>query len=78
MNTPFQLEEASIDQLHAAIKAGDITCVQVVQQYIDRARAYNGVASMLMTEDGAPIPESRGTVRAQGALRFPHGNSGCF
>ena len=68
---PFQLEEATIDQLHVAIKAGDITCVQVVQRYIDRARAYNGVASMLVTADGGPIAESRGTVRAQEALRFP-------
>ena len=23
---PFQLEEATIEQLHAAIKAGDISC----------------------------------------------------
>ena len=46
---PFQLEEATIDQLHAAIRAGDITCVEVVQRYIDRARAYNGVCSMLVT-----------------------------
>ena len=73
---PFQLEEATIDQLHAAIRAGDITCVEVVQRYIDRARAYNGVCSMLVTSDGAPIPESRGTVRAGEALRFPYGD-GC-
>ena len=38
----FRLEEATIDELHAAIKAGEITCVQIVQHYIDRARAYNG------------------------------------
>ena len=69
---PFQLEEATIDQLHDAIKAGDITCVEVVQRYIDRARAYNGVCSMLVTADGAPIPESQGTVRAGEALRFPY------
>ena len=68
---PFQLEEATIEQLHSAIRAGDITCVEVVQQYIDRARAFNGVASMLVTEDGTPILESRGTVRAGEALRFP-------
>jgi len=37
-----RLEEATIDELHAAIKAGAITCVQIVQHYIDRARAYNG------------------------------------
>ena len=31
--TPFRLEEATIDELHAAIKAGEITCVQIVQHY---------------------------------------------
>ena len=45
----FRLEEATIDDLHAAIRAGEITCVQVVQHYLDRARAYNGVASLLVT-----------------------------
>ncbi|MEK6712004.1 MAG: amidase family protein, partial [Nitrospinota bacterium] len=29
------------------------------------------VASMLVTEDGAPIPEARGAVRAKAPLRFP-------
>ena len=31
----------------------------------------NGVASMLVTEDGAPVPEATGTVRAGAPLRFP-------
>ncbi|MDA1000182.1 MAG: amidase family protein [bacterium] len=70
-NKPFRLEEATIDELHAAIKSGQTTCVEVVQHYIDRARAYNGVASMLVTEDGAAIPEATGTVRAKAPLRFP-------
>ena len=36
---PFRLEEATIDELHAAIQAGQTTCVAVVQHYIDaRAR----------------------------------------
>ena len=69
--TPFRLEEATIDEMHAAIKSGETTCVEVVEAYIARARAYNGVASMLVTEDGAPIPEATGTVRAQSPLRFP-------
>ncbi|HJU20850.1 MAG TPA: hypothetical protein VJ770_30755 [Stellaceae bacterium] len=55
---PFCPEEAAIDELHAAIRAGRIPCVQVVQYYIDRARAYNGVASLIATEDGAPQPHS--------------------
>ncbi|MPZ58064.1 MAG: amidase [Rhizobiales bacterium] len=70
-SAPFRLEEATIDELHAAIKAGQVTLVEVVQHYIDRVRAYNGVASMLVTEDGAPVAEATGTVRAGAPLRFP-------
>ena len=70
-NKPFRLEGATIDEMHAAIKAGQITCVGIVQHYIDRARAYNGVASALVTEDGAPVPEATGVVRAGESLRFP-------
>src|SRR4030088_1979977 len=69
-DAPFQLEEATITELHDAIRAGKTTVVQVVQCYIDRARAYNGVASLLLTEDGAPVPEVVGTVRATAPLRF--------
>ncbi|HUC70921.1 MAG TPA: amidase family protein [Stellaceae bacterium] len=71
MKKPFQLEEATIDELHRAIRAGETTVVAVVQHYIDRARAYNGVASVLVTEDGAPVPDAVGTVRAGSPLRFP-------
>ena len=69
--TTFQLEEATIGELHEGIKAGRITCVQIVQHYIARARAYNGVPSMLVTTDGEPVPEAKGTVRAGAPLRFP-------
>ena len=68
---PFRLDEATIEELHAAIQAGRTTCVAVVQHYIERVRAYNGVASLLVTEDGAPVPEATGAVRATGPLRFP-------
>ncbi|HEY1979016.1 MAG TPA: amidase family protein [Xanthobacteraceae bacterium] len=68
---PFQLEEATIANLHEAIRSGKTTLVKVVQQYIDRARAYNGVASLLLTEDGASVPEAVGAVRAKAPLRFP-------
>ena len=70
-NSTFQLVEATIDQLHAAIRTGDTSCTAVVQEYIARARAYNGVSSMLVTEDGAPVSENPGVVRAQGQIRFP-------
>src|SRR5687767_12689035 len=68
---PFRLEEATIEELHAAIKSGQTTCVAIVQHYIDRVRAYNGVASALVTPDGAPVPAATGAVRAQAPLRFP-------
>jgi Asp-tRNA(Asn)/Glu-tRNA(Gln) amidotransferase A subunit family amidase len=67
----FQLVEATIDDLHAAIRAGKITLVEVVQHYIARVRAYNGVASMLVTADGASVPQATGTVRAGAPLLFP-------
>jgi len=60
---PFRLEEATIGDLHEAIKAGKTTCVDVVQRYIARVRAFNGVCSMLVTEDGAAVPEAVGVVR---------------
>jgi amidase len=68
---PFRLEEATIEELHAAIRAGETTVVQVVDHYIARASAYNGVASLLVTEDGASVQEATGTVRAGMPLRFP-------
>jgi len=67
----FRLEEATIDELHRAIQAGETTCVAVVEQYLARARAYNGVASLLVTEDGAAVPAATGTVRAGIPLQFP-------
>jgi Asp-tRNA(Asn)/Glu-tRNA(Gln) amidotransferase A subunit family amidase len=68
---PFSVEEATIDELHEAIKTGRTTCVAVVRHCIDRARAYNGVCSRLVSEDGAPVPEATGAVRATAPLRFP-------
>jgi amidase len=67
----FRVEEATIDDLHTAIRGGSTTLVEVVQQYIDRARAYNGPSSMLMTKDGKPVEKVPGTVRAGAPLDFP-------
>jgi len=69
--TPFRLEEATIAEMHAAIQAGEITCVQIVRHYIARARAFNGVASMLVSDDGKPVPAATGAVRAGSPLTFP-------
>ena len=68
---PFRVEEATIADLHQAIRDGRTTCVEVVRQYLERVKAYNGVASMLVTKDGAPVPESKGTVRGGRPIRFP-------
>jgi Asp-tRNA(Asn)/Glu-tRNA(Gln) amidotransferase A subunit family amidase len=67
----FRVEEATIADLHRAITSGRTTCVDVVRQYIARARAFNGVATVLVTADGAPAPECPGTVRAGAPLKFP-------
>ncbi len=67
----FRLEEATIDDLHAAIRSGATTVVGVVQRYLARVRAYNGVSSMLVTADGAAVAEAKGVVRAGTALKFP-------
>ena len=38
---PFVLEEATIDQIHAALAARAITCSQIVRAYLDRIDAYD-------------------------------------
>ena len=65
------MEEATIDGIHAAIRSGQTTCPAIVQAYIDRARAYNGVCTSLVTADGADIPPATGDLRAGTPLTFP-------
>src|SRR3984957_13720159 len=67
----FRLEEATIEDLHQAIKSGRTTCEKVVERYIARVRAFNGVCSMLVTEDGAPVNSMTGAVRATAPVTFP-------
>jgi len=38
---PFVLEEATVASIHAALAARQITCVQLVQRYLDRIAAYD-------------------------------------
>src|SRR6478735_2372454 len=68
---PFVLEEATIDELHAAIKADETTCVDIVRHYLARVRAFNGTSNLLVTKDGAAVPEVHGTVRGGAPLKFP-------
>src|SRR5688572_27791093 len=67
----FQVEEATIGDIHAAIKSGQATCKSVVQAYIDRAKAYNGVCTALITKDGASVKPGKGYVRAGKPIVFP-------
>ena len=67
----FRVEEASITDIQNAIRAGRTSCKQVVQAYLERAKAYNGVCTALLTKDGAPIPPSTGMVRAGAPLKYP-------
>lgn len=67
----FQVEEATIAGIHRAIMTNQITCAGLVQAYIDRAAAYNGVCTKLVTEVGAPIPSATGYVRAGSPIVFP-------
>jgi len=60
----FPVEEASIAGIQSAIMSGKTTCQQVVQAYIDRARAYNGMCTALVTADGKPVQSKLGTVRS--------------
>jgi amidase len=67
----FHLEEATIEDIHEAIKSGEITCKGLVQAYIARAKAYNGVCTRLVTDKGAAIPAAKGTVRGGAPISFP-------
>src|SRR5262244_3431114 len=69
--SPFRVEETTIEELHAAVRSGATTVRAVVEQYLARVRRYNGVASQLVTADGAPVPEAPGTVGAGAPLRVP-------
>ena len=67
----FRLDEATIAEIHRAIKDRGISCRGLVQAYVDRARAYNGACTQLVTLDGASIAAASGPVRAGSPVRFP-------
>jgi len=68
---PFNVIETSINEFHKSIKNRETSVSEVVQVYINRSRKYNGVASMLVTEDGRDVPEVTGIVRSGIPLKFP-------
>ena len=73
----FHLEEASIADVHRAIRAKRITATQIVQLYFKRIEAYNGVcvkgdidpATGLMLGDLTPI-ENAGQLNAYTTLNI--------
>ena len=42
----FKLEESTITQIHQAMKAGQLTCVQLVESYLKRIEAYDKSANL--------------------------------
>lgn len=50
----FRLLEATIPDVHRAIREGQLTCRGLVEAYLKRANAYNGTCNQLVTEDMAP------------------------
>jgi amidase len=68
---PFAIEEVTIDDLHRAIQDGRTTCEGVIHAYIDRARAYNGACTTLVTRDGAPVAAASGAPRTGRPVSFP-------
>lgn len=67
----FHLEEATIADIHLAIGGKQTSCAELVQLYINRAKAYNGVCTRLVTADGTAIPAATGYVRAGSPIKFP-------
>jgi amidase len=67
----FHLQEATIAEMQSAIQQGETTCKEIVEAYVSRAKAYNGVCTKLVTADGARIKTAPGTVRAGTPLKFP-------
>src|SRR3954451_5110378 len=68
----FQLQEATIDDIHKAIRSGEMSCKQIVEAYIARAKTYNVAAcSKLVTADGAKVPKVLGATRSGTPVKYP-------
>ena len=50
----FQLMEASINEIHRGLQSGKLTCHNLVQQYLDRIKAFT---SMDPTATSGSIPD---------------------
>lgn len=68
---PLSFVETTIDDIHDAIRAGEVSCEQVVRGYLERARAYNGTCTALVTADGKRVDPVPGAVRAGAPVAYP-------
>jgi hypothetical protein len=66
----FHVEESSIESTQRAIQRGETTCREVISGYIERARAYNGVCTALVTSDGTPIAAAQDRYAQARRLRI--------
>jgi amidase len=67
----FAVEESTIADVHRAIQAGETTCKSIVESYLERVKAYNGICTRLVTPDGKSVAPAKGAVRAGAAIKFP-------
>src|SRR5262249_15163556 len=76
---PFQIVEATIDDIHAAFRSGKLTARQLVQGYLDRIAAYDkrgpNVNSIITLNDHALEDADRldAAWRASGPVGALHG-----
>ncbi|WP_245586104.1 amidase family protein [Solimonas soli] len=57
--------------MHDAIRSGEVTCKRIVEGYVARAKAYNGMCTALVTADGRKAPSVMGRVVVGQARKFP-------
>ncbi len=50
---PFQVMEATIEDVHRAYKSGGLTAQQLVQMYLDRIEAYDQQGPKIARQQGA-------------------------
>src|SRR5580658_7105379 len=76
LTAPFEVEEATISQVHAAMRAGQLTCHALVDQYLKRIAAYdkNGPsinAIVLLNPDAEKEADALDRRFAQSGLTGP-------
>lgn len=54
----FRLEDARIEDIHRTIKSRQITCEKLVQAYIHRIRAYDGMCVAPLNPNDASDPNN--------------------